>query len=331
MTGRKITARFYVYLCVVKKAAKYSLIIVFALAFTAFVACLVSGAYFVRIGLRPEVKFDQEAEIAKLSEKYPGLTEWVEEMISSGNFRDTSIIIDSLEKHAYLISAADTSFKTAVTVHGYTSNPIHMMPYAKMFWDMGYNVILPHLHYHALSQGDAIQMGWNDRLDVIKWMDVAHNRFNDTLMVVHGVSMGGATTMMVSGEDLPDYVKGFVEDCGYTSAWDEFSHELKKRYGLGEFPVLYSADLVCWLKYGWHFKEASSVGQLAKCKLPMLFIHGDQDNFVPYYMLEQNFNSKIEGYREMWTVPGVAHANSFRTFPEEYTSRVEQFLKEHVE
>ena len=83
-------------------------------------------------------------------------------------------------------------------------------------------------------------MGWLDRKDVTQWMEVANRIYGDsTSMVVHGISMGAATTMMVSGEPQPDYVKCFVEDCGYTSVWDQFSKELKEQFGLPQFPLMY--------------------------------------------------------------------------------------------
>ena len=71
-------------------------------------------------------------------------------------------------------------------------------------------------------------MGWKDKDDIKQWIDVANNAFGGhTQMVITGISMGGATTMMTSGETLPQCVKCFVEDCGYTSVWDEFCGELK--------------------------------------------------------------------------------------------------------
>lgn len=99
--------------------------------------------------------------------------------------------------------------------------------------ELGFNILLPDLRDTGLSGGDAIQMGWLDRKDVIQWMDTANEIYGDsTRMVVHGISMGAATTMMVSGEPQPGYVKCFVEDCGYTNVWDQFSKELKAQFGL---------------------------------------------------------------------------------------------------
>ena len=129
-------------------------------------------------------------------------------------------------------------------------------------------------------------MGWKDRIDVLQWMNIANEIFGDsTQMVVHGISMGGVTTMMVSGEKQQPYVKCFVEDCGYTSVWDEFSHELKASFHLPPFPLMYTTSWLCEKKYGWNFKEASSLKQVAKSQLPMLFIHGDKDTYVPTWMV----------------------------------------------
>ena len=112
--------------------------------------------------------------------------------------------------------------------------------------DLGYNILLPDLQHQGESEGRAIQMGWKDRFDVLQWMNIANKIFGDsTQMAVHGISMGGATTMMVSGEEQQPFVKCFVEDCGYTSVWDEFSHELKSSFFLPPFPLMYTTSWLC--------------------------------------------------------------------------------------
>ena len=163
---------------------------------------------------------------------------------------------DGARLHAYYIYAPQPTRKTAVIVHGYTDNAIRMMMIGYLYSrDLAYNILLPDLRYSGESDGTYIQMGWKDRKDVIRWMDVAYNLYGDsTEMVVHGISMGAATTMMVSGEPQPKYVKCFIEDCGYTSVWDEFEHELKSQFDLPAFPLLYVADCLCEIKFGWSFK-----------------------------------------------------------------------------
>ena len=113
--------------------------------------------------------------------------------------------------------------------------------------------------------------------------------------------------MMASGEPQRPYVRCFVEDCGYTGVWDEFSKELKSSFGLPAFPLLYTASWLCDLKYGWNFREASSLAQVAKCRLPMLFIHGDADDYVPTWLVRP-LRAGCRTCRFLPRQPGGIHA-----------------------
>lgn len=291
-----------------------------------------AGAYMVNYALKADVGTEQE-DHDKLDNKYPFLMEWVDSLQAADVMKDTVITDDEgFRIRAYYAEAEQNTGRSAVIVHGYTSNPMSMMHIARMFRDsLGYNILLPALNFHAGSEGDAIQMGWKDRLDVEQWIPIAHEIFQDSIMVVHGISMGGATTMMVSGDELPDYVKGFIDDCGYSSVWEQFSKELKGQFGLPPFPILHSANLIAKCRYGWDFKTASSVNQLAKCELPVLFIHGDNDDYVLTENVYRNYDAKVNGYREMWIAEGSKHAESYKDHPAEYTAVVRNFLKNQVE
>ena len=190
--------------------------------------------------------------------KYPFITPWLDSLQTTGALRDTFIINrKGRQLHAMFASAAKPTDKTAVIVHGYTDNAIRMLMIGYLYNnDLNYNILLPDLQDNGLSEGPAIQMGWKDRLDVLNWMNIANDIFGKrTQMVVHGISMGAATTMMVSGEAQQPFVKCFVEDCGYTSVWDEFSFQLKDMFGLPEFPLMYTTSWLCNAKYGWNFKK----------------------------------------------------------------------------
>ena len=200
---------------------------------------------------------------------------------------------------------------------------------ARLYQQLGYNVLMPDLHAHGLSEGNAIGMGWQERKDIIYWMTIASNRFKSNDFIIHGVSMGAATTMNVSGESMPDCVKSikFIEDCGYTSVWDEFSYELDDQFGLPAFPLLYSTSQLCQWRYGWNFKEAAPIEQVKKCRYPMLFIHGDQDDFVPFKMVYPLHKAK-SGKKDIWITKGTKHAASYRDYPKEYKLSVKNFLNQ---
>jgi fermentation-respiration switch protein FrsA (DUF1100 family) len=234
--------------------------------------------------------------------------------------------------HGYYAKAPNSTRKTAVIVHGYTDNAIRMMMIGYMYnKSLGFNILLPDLRYSGLSEGSHLQMGWNDRKDVAQWISTAPTLFGDSLeIVVHGISMGGATTMMLAGDPQPESVKCFIEDCGYTSAWDEFKGELKQQFNLPAFPLLHVSNLMCKLRYGWSFKEANALKQVAKCHYPMLFIHGENDTYVPTAMVYPLYEAKPQP-KELWLVPSEGHARSFHNFPKEYTERVNEFIKKSYE
>ena len=233
--------------------------------------------------------------------------------------------------HALYAKASRPTPKTAFIIHGYTDQAVQMLHIAYLYHhDLNYNIFLPDLRYSGQTGGDAIQMGWKDRLDVMQWIDLCPSLFGKDLeMVIHGISMGGATTMMTSGEQLPAFVKCFVDDCGYTSVWDQFSKELKVQFGLPNFPILHCASMICKMKHGWSFKEASALEQVRKCQLPMLFIHGDQDDYVPTWMVYDLYEAKPEP-KELWITEGVGHARSYDVYPEEYTEKVRKFTERYI-
>jgi len=295
-------------------------------------AC-VAGKFMSNYALKPTPHGvdDIERTRHKADSLMPGSTAWYDGLKAQGILKDSWITNDEGYKlHACYVPAAkpEEAKGTAIVVHGYTDNHLVFLYLVRMYRDLlNYNVLFPDLQYHGYSEGDEVQMGWKDRLDMLKWIEVAHNEFKDDFMVLHGVSMGAATVMMTSGEPLPDYVKCFVEDCGYASVAIQFNNNRKESFGFIPKDVLNSASLVTKKNYGWGFWEASSVKQVAKCDRPMLFIHGDADDFVPFDNLLMCYDAKKKGYKEMYVCHGAVHANSYQKDPETYIAKVSNFLK----
>lgn len=295
-------------------------------------AAIAGGSlYLLNYALCPENRGkDLAGSWAYMRETYPMLVSWTDSLQKAHALRDTFIVAsDGVRLHACYAAADRPTARTAVIVHGYTDNAIRMLHIGYLYHrSLGCNILLPDLRYSGLSGGDAFQMGWLDRKDVAQWLEVAPALFGDSLRtVVHGISMGAATTLMLSGDPQPSHVRSFVEDCGYTSVWDQFSKELRQQFSLPAFPLLSVASLLCQWQYGWNFREASALRQVARCRLPMLFIHGDADDFVPTWMVYPLYAAKPDP-KELWIVPGATHARSYLLRPEEYTDRVARFLKE---
>lgn len=320
-------------------------IIITTLVVLALLAALSVGGsrYMLSYSLQPaalEQSRHVEASFLRAFENYPFLVEWTDSLLEADALGDTYIENEAGERlHAYYIYAAEPTPNTAVLVHGYTDNAVSMMQIAHLYNKvMGYNVLLPDLHAHGLSEGEAVQMGWKDRLDVLLWTEEAEQMFRreeGVKMVIHGVSMGAATTMMVAGEvehglHQQPYVKCFVEDCGYTSVWDEFSHELWNQFSLPAFPLMHLASDLCERTYGWNFREASALEAVKRSTRPMLFIHGEADDYVPTRMVYPLFEAK-PGEKELWTLPGVGHADAFKSNQTLYTKKIKEFVTRYIE
>ena len=310
------------------------LIISLAIIIIVIAGGLVGGSlYMIDYSLRPENRGkDLAGSEAYMRDTYPQINGWLDSLQGNQLLKDTFITApDGIRLHAYYAYASRPTKKTAVIVHGYTDSAIRMFHIGYMYnQSLDYNIIIPDLRYTGLSGGDAIQMGWLDRLDVKDWINLTPGIFGDSIQaVVHGISMGAATTMMTSGEVLPEYIRCFVEDCGYTSVWEQFKKELKELFNLPAFPLLYTASWICELQNGWNFHEASAIEQVKKCKKPMFFIHGDKDDFVPTYMVNEVYAAKSEP-KEIWLVPETDHATSYKNYPEEYTKRVKAFTDKYI-
>lgn len=215
-----------------------------------------------------------------------------------------------------------------ILIHGYKSDNSHMMDYGYHYYQNGYNVLLPNNRAHGDSEGKYIGMGWLDKDDIVSWIDWIVNQDKDAKILIHGVSMGGATTMMLSGYNL-NHVVGYIEDCGYTSVWDIFASELNKRFSLPTFPVLDVSNFVAQIKAGYDFKEASSISQVQKCKKPMLFIHGGQDDFVPVDMVYDIYE-KANCTKDLYIVEQAGHAQSKDYNPEAYWNKVFEFINTNI-
>lgn len=250
---------------------------------------------------------------------------WLEE---KSNYSDKYIeSYDKLQLHSYVVS--QNSNKWAIVVHGYGGSGKLMSDKSKYFYDMGYNVLIPDLRGHGKSEGDYIGMGWKDRLDIISWINFIIKENPNAEIVLHGTSMGAATVLMTSGENLPSNVKAIVADCAYTSAWDEFSYQLETYLKVPSYYILNVTNMVTKLKAGYSLKEASALECVKKATVPILYIHGDKDKFVPYSMMDKLYDA-TSSPKEKLTIDGGEHANSDLVSPFLYWLTLEDFLNQYV-
>lgn len=295
------------------------------------IAFIFAGNYFLSVALQPTSNKgrDREKSMTYMLQKYPYIRPWVDSLRQQQLPADTFCLSSAGDTlHAIYVPASRPTSHTAVIIHGYTDSALRMLMIGYMYHhDLGYNIFLPDLYGHGLSGGDHIRMGFLDRLDVERWIEGLSKIFGESLdIVVHGISMGAATTMCVSGDSCQSAVRGFIADCGYSSVRDEFAYKLKQLYQLPSFPLIDVASALCKMRFGWSFDEASPLTAVSHCKLPMFFIHGADDFYVPTSMVYSLYDAKPFP-KALWIAPGSAHVNSYHDYPKRYTQKVDSFCK----
>ena len=156
-------------------------------------------------------------------------------------------------------------------------------------------------------------MAGQEKEDIRNWINqVIAKNGQDSKIIVMGQSMGGATTMMVSGMKLPSQVKAFIEDCGYSSVKEEIMYQAGNLCNLNKIarmPLVEAVSGINKVKNGFFLGQASSVKQLKKNTRPFLFIHSGKDHFVPTEMVYQNY-AAADAPKEIWIAPLAGHALS---------------------
>ncbi|MED5948537.1 alpha/beta hydrolase [Listeria monocytogenes] len=270
---------------------------------------------------------DETTDTAKLAKKNrEANVAWMEKQ---NLIKWTETSADNLKLVANYLPADIPSNTTIILAHGYRgkSGKVEMAGLARMYHEkFGYNVLMPDARAHGESEGDNIGFGWPERKDYVQWIDqVIDKNGTDTQIALHGVSMGSSTVLMTSGEKLPKQVKSIIADCGYTSMDAELSYQLKAMFHLPKFPIIPTASLINKFKEGFFFSEASAVDAVAKTDLPIFYIHGDADAFVPTYMVDELYDA-TNSYKEKWIVKGAEHGQAFTVDPKTYEEKVRQFL-----
>lgn len=257
-----------------------------------------------------------------------------EEALSGIEFYRTNVYkkLFTFNKHGeclHSIFYENNSHIYAISCHGFTGDPSQNNIYAKHFYEMGYNVLLPYLRGHGKSEHRYCTMGWMDRLDIIDWINYIIEKDHEAKIILHGASMGAATVMNATGEELPDNVICCIEDCGFTTLWEQYSVQMS---GMFKFPpeiLLNIVNPVVKAKLGFNLKDNSPIEQVKKSKTPTLFIHGDKDTVVPFWMnypLYQSANCE----KERLVVEGATHAAAGYVYPEIYWDTITKFIDKHM-
>ena len=238
---------------------------------------------------------------------------------------------DGLRIHANYIPSPvkGGDHRFALCVHGYSDSAESMGVYAMVYRDVyGMNVVMPDLRGHGKSEGTYVGYGYHERRDIIIWIDRILQIDPEAVIILHGISMGAATVMMVTGEKLPSNVKACIEDSGFSTAMEEFAHvfgTLKKKPPISSdflLPILKNIGI---LRAGYNLNDASPLDAVKRSITPTLFIHGEADSFIPCSMMTKLFEA-ASCEKMCMLVPKAEHVKSVVQDPEGYWAKIESFL-----
>lgn len=179
------------------------------------------------------------------------------------------------------------------------------------------NVLLVDQRACGKSDGSVITFGVREHRDCLAWVDYLIQRFGtDVKIILTGISMGAATVMIAGGTELPSSVVGIIADCGYTST----KEIIQKVIGDLHLPPKLAYPFVklgARLYGGFDLEEVSPIEAMKKCRVPVFFIHGEGDDFVPCSMSIANSNA-CSAPHKLFTVPGAGHGLAYMLDPEGY-------------
>lgn len=239
---------------------------------------------------------------------------------------------DGLRLHASFVGAEDPeSHSYAICIHGFGDTSESMGMYASVYHDRyGVNVLLPDLRGHGLSEGNYVGYGYFDRMDIICWIDWILGRDADAVILLHGISMGAAAALMTTGEKIPSQVRACIADSSYTGT-EEILARLYSQYVQGKgAPASVMIPLVraiARVRAGYDIKLASPVRAVSRSVTPTLFIHGEEDLYIPPAMMPRLFAAANCRKAFLW-VPGAGHVLSATVDPDTYWGRVTEFLND---
>lgn len=216
-----------------------------------------------------------------------------------------------------------------ILFHGYRGNAERDMSggIARCF-ALGRNALIVDHRASGRSDGHTITFGILEKRDVLRWVDFAIDHFGeDVKIILTGISMGAATVMMASGEELPKNVICTLADCGYSSAKEIIKKVIRDMKLPAElcYPFV---KLGALLFGGFRLEEDSPMKAMARVRIPLIFIHGVADDFVPCEMSERLYNACVSPHKKFMKVPDAAHGLAYPTDKKGYVQALADFQKE---
>jgi len=220
------------------------------------------------------------------------------------------------------------SNKVIIFSHGITYTLFGSVKYMKIFRNLGFNIFIYDNRYHGNSGGKNSTFGYYEKYDLKMIVDWIQQKVgSDAVIGTHGESMGAAISIQHAAID--PRIKFIIEDCSFSDLWDQLKYRLKVDFHLPAFPFLHLANIMSKVITGMDFHKISPKKDVQNIQAPMLFIHGEQDDFIPVSMAYELFENKVSGPKKIFIPNNAKHATAFWDNQDEYDRVIREFLYEN--
>ena len=235
---------------------------------------------------------------------------------------------DGLRLHArYFEYAPDAVVE--IMFHGYRGTAERdLSGGVQRCFSLGRSVLLVDQRTAGESEGRVISFGINESRDCRGWVDELIARKGEHVKIVlTGISMGATTVMIAAGQPLPKQVLGIIADCGFDSAKTIICKVME---GLHMPPRLGYPFVKLGARIFGRFdlEETAAVECMKKCRLPVFFIHGEDDRFVPCDMSQRCYEA-CAGPKYLFTVPEAGHGMGYLMDTDGYRRALTNFSREN--
>ena len=292
-----------------------AILVVLALSINLIAASFFNFSLFKKDGSKDFAEYSYGEQLAENYEWTAQKAKEIQIENADGKFLNAIQIKNENISHSYIIIC-----------HRYGESPETMEKYAKHFYDLGFNIILPYLRGHGESPYKKVSMGWKDSADIVDWVNSIIEKDEKARIALFGVSMGANAVTLAAAEDLPENVRFVISDGCYTSLEELIKEYIKNETSLSsllttEFVSLFAENLI-----GVSLKDADTIKKLEEIRLPIMFINGENDEVVPPLVSKKLYeNCDAEGVEEVIIEDGT-HGRNMEADEESYWSHIDTFI-----
>ena len=301
-----------------KKRAVFTiiaLVVVSAIIINVIASIFFSFTIFKKDGWKTFEEYSYGAELKNESEWIEKNSDKIQIKNSEGKMLTALEIKNEHISHSYI-----------VICHQYGGSPQSMEEYAKHFYELGFNIILPYMRGHGDSAYKNISFGWQDSADIVNWVDYIAEKDKKSRIALFGVSMGANAVTLAASEEMPENVRFVIADSCYISMDALIKEYVKTQTGFSSLVTKTLVSVFSKNKMGVPFKDADTIAKVREIELPILFINGENDTVVPPLISKKLYeNCEAEGVEEV-VIENGAHGNNLQADKETYWANIDAFL-----